>query len=152
MVIHFFQPPPPQQNLNLVVDMVRTLYVVYLAVFSCVLAGKTHSDHFVHCCCLSLWKQVNIWLYLPHALMDFSQSWVRCNMGTLICWCSQRSHIKVKGHLRSSCKIAENVKVASLEKMSPIETKLGLLILWEPSLIFMQSKVIYQGQRSSEVK
>ena len=85
--------------------MVRTLYVVYLAVFSCVLAGKTHSDHFVHCCCLSLWKQVNIWLYLPRALMDFNQSWIRCNLGTLICWCSQRSHIKVKGHLRSSCKI-----------------------------------------------
>ena len=26
-------------------------------------------------------------------------------MGTLICWWGQRSHIKVKGHLRSSCKI-----------------------------------------------
>ena len=25
--------------------------------------------------------------------------------GTLICWLGQRSHIKVKGHLRSSCKI-----------------------------------------------
>ena len=29
----------------------------------------------------------------------------RCNMGTLICWRGQRSHIKVKGHLRSSFKI-----------------------------------------------
>ena len=46
---------------------------------SLALAGKTHGDHFVHCCCLSVvvkTKWVNIWLYLPHALMDFNQSWV----------------------------------------------------------------------------
>ena len=74
-----------------------------------VLAGKTHRDHFVYycSCCMLLWKQVNIWLKLPHALMDFNQSWVIewCNMGTIICWWGQRSHVKVKGHLRSSCKI-----------------------------------------------
>ena len=29
----------------------------------------------------------------------------RCNMGTLICWWGQSSYIKVKGHLRSSCKV-----------------------------------------------
>ena len=47
------------------------------------LAGKTHRDHFVpvvRWCCLlllllSVVKRVNIWLYLPHALMDFYQSW-----------------------------------------------------------------------------
>ena len=39
-----------------------------------------------------------------------------CNMGTLVCWCSQRSHIKVKGHLRSSCK-ADYGKVASFEML-----------------------------------
>ena len=38
------------------------------------LAGKTRRDRFVHCCLLC--KQVNIWLYIPHALMDFNQSWV----------------------------------------------------------------------------
>ena len=46
-------------------------------------AGEKHMDRFVHCCCLFrfvhcccllLWKQVNIWLYLPHALVDFNQS------------------------------------------------------------------------------
>ena len=43
------------------------------------LAGKTHLDHFVHCCwllMLSVVKRVNIWFYLPHALMDFNHSWV----------------------------------------------------------------------------
>ena len=44
------------------------------------LAGKTHRDHFVHCCLLlsvvCREKRVNIWLYLPHVLMDFNQSWV----------------------------------------------------------------------------
>ena len=50
------------------------------------LAGKTQRDHFVPCCCCLLMllsvdvacreKRVNIWLYLPHALMDFNQSWV----------------------------------------------------------------------------
>ena len=43
------------------------------------LAGKTHRYHFVPCCCLlmlSVVKRVNIWFYLPHALMDFNQSWV----------------------------------------------------------------------------
>ena len=29
----------------------------------------------------------------------------RCNVGTLICWWGERSYIKVKGHLRSSCKV-----------------------------------------------
>ena len=30
----------------------------------------------VVCWCCLLWKGVNIWLYLPHGLMDFNQSWV----------------------------------------------------------------------------
>ena len=39
------------------------------------LAGKTNWDHFVLCCLLlSLLKRVNIWLYLPYALMNFYQS------------------------------------------------------------------------------
>ena len=33
------------------------------------------------------------------------------NMGTFICSWGQRSHIKVKGHLRSSCKIAWKLRI-----------------------------------------
>ena len=47
------------------------------------LAGKTHRDHFVPCFQLSVVvvvvcceKRVNIWLYLPHALMDFNHYYV----------------------------------------------------------------------------
>ena len=67
----------------------RRLVIVPLAelwIFvSPALAGKTHRDHLspvvvVVCwCCLlllSVVKRANIWLYLPHALMDFNQSWV----------------------------------------------------------------------------
>ena len=83
----------------------------------------------VVCCCCLLWKQVNIWLYLPHALMDFNQSWViyRCNMGTLICWWSQRSYIKAKGHLRSSCKICWKCESGPIWKVE----------VWlEPNLVY----------------
>ena len=38
--------------------------------------GITLSPVVVCWCCCPLWKRVNIWLYLPHALMDFNQSWV----------------------------------------------------------------------------
>ena len=45
---------------------------------STALAGKTHKDHFVYCCCCMLSvvvKTVNIWLYLPQIhLMDFNPS------------------------------------------------------------------------------
>ena len=72
-----------------------------------------HDDDDVCCCCL-----------LPSTCFDGFQPKLghRCNMGTLICWWGQRSHIKVKGHLRSSCKIG-----------------------WK--YMFMWSKVINQGQR-----
>ena len=57
--------------------------------------------------CSLLWKWVNIILALTSTCFDESQPMLghRCNMKTLICWWDQRSHIKVKGHLRSSCKI-----------------------------------------------
>ena len=39
--------------------------------------GETFGSRTIllHCSCL-LWKQVNIWLCLPHALINFNQSWV----------------------------------------------------------------------------
>ena len=57
----------------------------------------------------------------------------RCNMGTLICWWGQRSCIKVKGHLRSSCKMWM-WKWPHLK--SPIWTKLGLFRLTD---IYLQT-------------
>ena len=57
----------------------------------------------VGCSCL-LWKQANIW-------SNFLILWLQLKLGhryyirTLICWWGQRSHIKVKGHLKSSCKV-----------------------------------------------
>ena len=41
----------------------------------------------------------------------------RCNMGTLICWWGQRSHIKVKGHLKSSCKVGLKCKIHLIWKV-----------------------------------
>ena len=50
------------------------------------------------CCCCLLWKQVNIiWLYPSHALIDFNKRWWFVD--------EVKGHIKVKGHLKSSCKI-----------------------------------------------
>ena len=182
---------------------------------SSTLAWKTHRDHIVGCCCLLLlvvivvcrcclllWKQVNIWLYLPHALMDFNQSWVidatrepsfvdevkchisrskviwvrwsckigwKCeigliwkvevrlepnlvqgyNMGIFICSCGQRSYTKVKGHLRSSCKIGWKCKNDLIWTVE---------VWFEPNLVYMGTfvwsrgqKFTNQGQRSSEV-
>ena len=51
----------------------------------------------------------------------------RCNMGTLICWSCQRSYIKVKGHLRSSCKIGWKCKSGLIWK---VEVRL------EPNLVY----------------
>ena len=105
-------------------------------IVSAALAGKTHTcrDRFVHCCLL-LWKQVNIWLYLPHALMDFNQSWVICNMGTLTCWWGQRSHIKVKGHLRSSCKIGWKCESGLIWKVEV--WAIGTIIMLSESSIYI---------------
>ena len=61
------------------------------------LAGKR--DHVVRCSCYLLVsvvkKRVNIWLYLPHALMDFNQSWV-----IDATW--EPSFVEVKGHISRS--------------------------------------------------
>ena len=55
-------------------------------------------------------------------------------MGTLICWWGERSHIKVKGHLRSSCKIGWKCKSGLIwkieDRLEPtwfIDTLWGLL-------------------------
>ena len=170
------------------------------------LAGKTHRDHFVPCCCmlLSVVKRVNIWLYRPHALMDFNESWVIdatwepsfvdevkghisrskviwgqvvrlaenvkmasseklevrfepnlvywYNMWAFIWSCSQRSCTKVKGHLRSSCKIGwkcENGLTWNVEvRFEPN------LVYWYKMETFIRScgqRSQIEGQRSSEV-
>ena len=46
-------------------------------------------------------------------------------MGTLICWWDQTSHIKGKGHLRSSCKIGWKCEIWPQLK-SPTVTTLGI--------------------------
>ena len=51
----------------------------------------------------------------------------RCNIGTLICWWGQRSHIKVIGHLRSKCKIGWKCESGLIWK---VEVRL------EPNLVY----------------
>ena len=91
------------------------------------LAGKAHRDNFVHCCCLLI-----LWQQLGH----------RCNMGICIFWWSQRSHIKVKGHLRSSCKIGWKCESGLIWKVEA----------WlEPNLVYwynMWPFICWCGQRS----
>ena len=63
-------------------------------------------------------------------------------MGTLICWWGQRLHIKVKGHLRSSCKIGWKCENGLIWK---VEVRL------EPNLVYWQSMgtfICSCGQRS----
>ena len=67
----------------------------------------------VFCCCA---KKVNIWLYLPHALMDFNQSWAIDSTWEPLFVDEVKGHIKIKGHLRSSCK-KSRIEVASFEKL-----------------------------------
>ena len=132
----------------------------FLLFVSPALAGKTLGDHFVPCwcllsvvvCCL-LWKQVNIWLYFPHALVDFNQSWVIDAI-----W-KPAFVDKIWGHLSRSKVIwgqvvreDENIKVASFEKLKSDWNQLDLWIKYGTFCMFMWSKVIYHGQRSSEVK
>ena len=80
-----------------VVAQLSCAHITLLIFLSPALAGKTRRDHFVPCCCLlSVVKRVNIWLYLPHALMDFNQSWV-------IDATSEPSFVdEVKGHISRS--------------------------------------------------
>ena len=107
-----------------------------------VLAGKTHVGitlwAVVGWCCL-LWKQVNKWLYLPHALMDFNQSWV-----TDTTW--EPSFVdEVKGHIsRSGCKIGWKCESGLIWKV-----EVGL----EPNLVYrywynMGTVICSFGQRS----
>ena len=94
------------------------------------LAGKAHSYHFVPCCCcclLLLWNQVNIWLYLPHALMDFNQRLIIDETWEPSFVDEVKGHIKVKGHLRSSCKIGWKCESGLILKIE-VRFELGLLI------------------------
>ena len=92
------------------------------------LEGKTHwiTLSTVVCCCCLLWEQVKIWL--PHALMDFNQSWV-----IDATW--EPSFVdKVKGHIsRSKVMWGQKDRLKMwkwphLKSWSPIGTKLGLLL------------------------
>ena len=63
-------------------------------------------------------------------------------MGTLFCWWGQRSHIKVKGHLRSSCKIGWKCENGLIWK---VEVRL------EPNLVYWYNVGTFTcscGQRS----
>ena len=100
------------------------------------LAGKTHTcrDHFVHfCSCCLLWRQVNIWIYLPHALMDFNQSWVK---GAT--WEPSFADA-VKGHISRS-KVIWGQVVSRLKMWKcliwQVEVQLEPnLVYWEPSYV-----------------
>ena len=102
-------------------------FVFFFFLVSSALAGKTHRD-FVGCCCCLLWNQVNIWLYLPRALMDFNQSWV-----IDATW--EPSFVdEVRGHISWSkviwgqvVRLVESVKVVSIWKV-----EVGL----EPNLFY----------------
>ena len=63
-------------------------------------------------------------------------------MGTVICWWGQRSHIKVKGHLRSSCSIGWKCKSGLIWKIE----------VWlEPNLVYLYNMgtfICSCGQRS----
>ena len=58
-------------------------------------------------------------------------------METFLCSCGQRSYTKVKGHLRSSCKIGWNVKMASFEKL---KSDLNPNLAYGNLHMFMRSK------------
>ena len=75
------------------------------------------------------------------------------NMGTFICSCSQRSYTKVKGHLRSSCRIGWKCEYGLIRKVkSDLNQTWFIDMIWEPSYVHAVSqKVTNQGQRSSEV-
>ena len=145
---------------NFIIKHFRNIFV------SPALAGKRHKEitlsTFVVFLLLLLWKHVNIWLYRPHTSMDFNQSWV-----IDATW--EPSFVdEVKGYISRSKVIwgqvvrceneseTENVKVASFEKLKSDWNQTWFIdIIWESSMgnlrIFMRSKLIYLGQRSSEV-
>ena len=77
----------------------------------------------------------------------------RCNIWTHIYWWGQRSHIKVKGYLRSRFKIGWKCESSLIYKVEvQLEPNLSLLIHYGTLCVLIQSEVIYQGQRSSEIK
>ena len=64
------------------------------------------------------------------------------NIWTFMCSCSQRSCTKVKGHLRSSCKIGWKCEMASFEKLE---------VKFEPNLVYscnMETSICSCGQKS----
>ena len=111
------------------------------------LAGKTHRDHFVPCCCCCLlWKQLKNRLKFDSNFTCFNgfqpKLGHRCNMETLICWWVQRSHIMVKGHLRSSWKMGWKCESGLIWKVE---------VRFEPNLVYWQNMgtfVCSCGQRS----
>ena len=72
-------------------------------------------------------KRVNISLYLPHALMDFNQCWVIDATWEPSFVDVVKGHIKVKGYLRSSCKIGWKCENGLIWKVE---------VQFEPSLIY----------------
>ena len=99
------------------------------------------------CCLLLLLKQVNIWLYLPHALMDFDQSWF-----IDATWKPSYSD-EVKVHIWKAKVIwgqAVSWKCESIlfEKLKSDWNQTWLLIQYGTFCMFVQSKFICQGQRS----
>ena len=68
-------------------------------------------------------------MFLPSRCLDGFQPKFchRCNMGTFIYWWGQSLHIKVKGHLRLSCKIGWKCKSGLIWK---VEVQL------EPNLVY----------------
>ena len=85
--------------------------------------------------------------------MDFNQSWVIDAI-----W--EPSFVDaVKGHISRSMspevKLIDWLKMLKwpyLKRLNPIGNKLALLIQYETLCMFVWQKVIYKGQRSSEVK
>ena len=82
--------------------------------------------------------------------MDFNTSWV-----IYATW--EPSFVdEVRGHISKVIwgqvvRLVENVKVASFENLKSDGNQTWFIDTWEPSYVHVV-KVIYQGQRSSEVK
>ena len=74
----------------------------------------------------------------------------RCNMGTCICWWGQRSHIKIKDYLRSSCKKLKKWKWSHLKSWMSDWNQTW--VYWYNMGSLNVHAVIYLNQRSLEVK
>ena len=133
------------------------------------LSGLTHiwiAFSTVLCCFV-----LNIGHNLQPALIDFSQTLVKdITQKSSFCWWHQRSHTKikrsytkVKEHLLWSCKIWVSKSLKSYWNQTWFMNKNGNLHVHGVigllksnckigAIMFMKLKVLYQGQRSSEVK